>query len=111
MFTTLGNLWPYMWPADRPDLKRRVVWATFFLVVAKLVLMLVPDSCVDAALAVDTRVCSQSTGSMQTRNRSGKTTDLITWTPMRRPDLERDSLDIPSMRLPADTPDSPARDP
>ncbi|MCC0038317.1 MAG: ABC transporter ATP-binding protein/permease [Brucellaceae bacterium] len=42
MFTTLGNLWPYMWPADRPDLKRRVVWATFFLVVAKLVLMLVP---------------------------------------------------------------------
>ena len=42
MFTTLGNLWPYMWPADRPDLKRRVVRATFFLVVAKLVLMLVP---------------------------------------------------------------------
>ncbi|MCB1427445.1 MAG: metal ABC transporter permease, partial [Notoacmeibacter sp.] len=31
-----------MWPAGRPDLKMRVVWAAFFLVVAKLVLMLVP---------------------------------------------------------------------
>ena len=40
--TTLRNLWPYMWPADRRDLKLRVVWATFFLVVAKLVLVLVP---------------------------------------------------------------------
>jgi len=42
MITTLRNLWPYMWPAERADLKRRVVWATVFLVVAKLVLMLVP---------------------------------------------------------------------
>ena len=25
---TLRNLWPYMWPADRADLKARVVWAT-----------------------------------------------------------------------------------
>ncbi|MEZ5806475.1 MAG: ABC transporter ATP-binding protein/permease [Zhengella sp.] len=41
-FQTLRNLWPYMWPAGRPDLKMRVVWAAFFLVVAKLVLMLVP---------------------------------------------------------------------
>jgi len=40
--STLANLWPYMWPSDRPDLKLRVVWATFFLVVAKLVLILVP---------------------------------------------------------------------
>jgi ABC-type transport system involved in Fe-S cluster assembly fused permease/ATPase subunit len=39
---TLANLWPYMWPSDRPDLKMRVVWATFFLVIAKLVLILVP---------------------------------------------------------------------
>jgi ATP-binding cassette, subfamily B, heavy metal transporter len=31
-----------MWPAGRADLKARVVWATVFLVVAKLVLMLVP---------------------------------------------------------------------
>lgn len=39
---TLVNLWPYMWPADRPDLKARVVWATVYLVVAKLVLIAVP---------------------------------------------------------------------
>jgi ATP-binding cassette, subfamily B, heavy metal transporter len=39
---TLLNLWPYMWPADRMDLKLRVVWATVFLVVAKLTLVLVP---------------------------------------------------------------------
>ncbi|MEP4420011.1 MAG: ABC transporter ATP-binding protein/permease [Nitratireductor sp.] len=39
---TLRNLWPYMWPADRADLKMRVVWASFFLVAAKLVLLMVP---------------------------------------------------------------------
>ncbi|MDS7596639.1 ABC transporter ATP-binding protein/permease [Agrobacterium tumefaciens] len=39
---TLINLWPYMWPQGRLDLKMRVVWATFFLIVAKLVLMSVP---------------------------------------------------------------------
>jgi ABC-type transport system involved in Fe-S cluster assembly fused permease/ATPase subunit len=42
MFRTLLNLWPYMWPADRADLKARVVWATVFLIAAKLVLILVP---------------------------------------------------------------------
>jgi len=42
MLNTLKNLWPYMWPADRADLKMRVVWATVFLVIAKLVLVLVP---------------------------------------------------------------------
>ncbi|MEO3387735.1 ABC transporter ATP-binding protein/permease [Mesorhizobium sp. CAU 1741] len=42
VFATLFNLWPYMWPADRADLKLRVVWATVFLVVAKLILVLVP---------------------------------------------------------------------
>jgi ABC-type transport system involved in Fe-S cluster assembly fused permease/ATPase subunit len=42
LLSTLANLWPYMWPADRADLKLRVVWATAFLVVAKLVLVLVP---------------------------------------------------------------------
>ncbi len=40
--STIRNLWPYMWPSDRPDLKWRVVWATFWLVVAKLVLIGVP---------------------------------------------------------------------
>ncbi|MBC2884583.1 ABC transporter ATP-binding protein/permease [Ochrobactrum sp. CM-21-5] len=39
---TLRNLWPYMWPSDRPDLRMRVVWATFYLVIAKIVLILVP---------------------------------------------------------------------
>jgi ATP-binding cassette subfamily B protein len=39
---TLANLWPYMWPADRTDLKWRVAWAAVFLVLAKLVLVLVP---------------------------------------------------------------------
>ena len=39
---TLVNLWPYMWPSDRLDLKMRVVWATVFLVISKFVLILVP---------------------------------------------------------------------
>jgi len=41
-FSTLANLWPYMWPEGRPDLKVRVLWATFFLVISKLILVLVP---------------------------------------------------------------------
>ncbi len=41
-FSTLKNLWPYMWPADRPDLKMRVLWATVFLLLSKGVLILVP---------------------------------------------------------------------
>ncbi len=39
---TIINLWPYMWPSDRIDLKMRVVWATVILLVAKVVLLLVP---------------------------------------------------------------------
>ncbi len=39
---TLVNLWPYMWPHGRGDLKARVLWATFFLVLAKFVLLAVP---------------------------------------------------------------------
>ncbi len=39
---TIINLWPYMWPSDRADLKMRVVWATVILLVAKIVLLLVP---------------------------------------------------------------------
>ena len=42
VFATIGNLWPYIWPSGRPDLKLRVAWATVFLVTAKLVLILVP---------------------------------------------------------------------
>ncbi|UVK38036.1 ABC transporter ATP-binding protein/permease [Mesorhizobium sp. AR10] len=39
---TLRNLWPYMWPADRADLRARVTWATLLLVVAKLTLVAGP---------------------------------------------------------------------
>ncbi|OPB31874.1 ABC transporter ATP-binding protein/permease [Bartonella sp. AR 15-3] len=39
---TLYNLWPYMWPSDRSDLKMRVVWAVFYLILAKLILMSIP---------------------------------------------------------------------
>ncbi|NKB83000.1 ABC transporter ATP-binding protein/permease [Ochrobactrum grignonense] len=38
----MRNLWPYMWPTERPDLRMRVVWATFYLVISKIVLILVP---------------------------------------------------------------------
>lgn len=36
------NLWPYMWPQDRPDLKRRVLYALAALVAAKIATVLVP---------------------------------------------------------------------
>ncbi|MFN7167767.1 MAG: ABCB family ABC transporter ATP-binding protein/permease [Pannonibacter sp.] len=39
---TLVALWPYIWPADRPDLKMRVVWAVLALVVAKIVTVFSP---------------------------------------------------------------------
>ncbi|NRQ14129.1 ABCB family ABC transporter ATP-binding protein/permease [Ensifer sesbaniae] len=41
---TIANLWPYMWPKDRADLKLRVIWATVILIIAKVVLILVPYS-------------------------------------------------------------------
>ncbi|OQM73517.1 ABCB family ABC transporter ATP-binding protein/permease [Manganibacter manganicus] len=41
-FRTLANLWPYMWPSTRADLKARVAWATVLLVAAKLILVAGP---------------------------------------------------------------------
>ncbi|WP_083649366.1 ATP-binding cassette domain-containing protein [Salaquimonas pukyongi] len=41
-FSTIRNLWPYMWPADRPDLKLRVAGAMVVLVIAKIITVLVP---------------------------------------------------------------------
>jgi ATP-binding cassette subfamily B protein len=41
---TLTHLWPYMWPSDRPDLKRRVLVAVGALLAAKIVTVLVPYS-------------------------------------------------------------------
>ncbi|MHA7773292.1 ABCB family ABC transporter ATP-binding protein/permease [Roseibium sp. M-1] len=40
--TTLANLWPYIWPSERPDLKQRVLLAIFTLVIAKIVTVLSP---------------------------------------------------------------------
>ncbi len=40
--STLRDLWPYMWPAGRPDLKRRVLVALGVLIAAKVVTVLVP---------------------------------------------------------------------
>lgn len=40
--STIRSLWPYMWPTDRPDLKRKVVFAFVVLVFAKFVTVLVP---------------------------------------------------------------------
>jgi ABC-type multidrug transport system fused ATPase/permease subunit len=40
--STLVNLWPYIWPAHRPDLKGRVMLAVVALVLAKFVTVLSP---------------------------------------------------------------------
>jgi ATP-binding cassette, subfamily B, heavy metal transporter len=42
LLSTLVGLWPYIWPADRRDLKLRVVFATVLLFVAKLATIAVP---------------------------------------------------------------------
>jgi ATP-binding cassette subfamily B protein len=42
LYRTLARLWPYIWPHDRRDLQRRVVWATALLFVAKLATIAVP---------------------------------------------------------------------
>jgi ATP-binding cassette, subfamily B, heavy metal transporter len=35
-------LWPYVWPQDRPDLRRTVVWSLLLIVIAKVVTVSVP---------------------------------------------------------------------
>jgi ABC-type transport system involved in Fe-S cluster assembly fused permease/ATPase subunit len=42
LVTTLVHLWPYIWPADRRDLKLRVVFAMALLLLAKLATIAVP---------------------------------------------------------------------
>lgn len=42
MMTTLSNLWPFIWPETRADLKRRVLLAIFALVIAKFITVLSP---------------------------------------------------------------------
>ncbi|CCE06164.1 putative ABC multidrug transporter, fused ATPase and permease domains [Bradyrhizobium sp. STM 3843] len=39
---TLRHLWPYIWPSDRADLKRRVGWSVVLLLAAKLATLSVP---------------------------------------------------------------------
>ncbi len=42
LFRTIVQLWPYIWPADRHDLKLRVVFATVLLFLAKFATIAVP---------------------------------------------------------------------
>jgi len=42
LLRTLVELWPYIWPSDRADLKMRVVFATVLLLFAKLATVAVP---------------------------------------------------------------------
>lgn len=42
ILSTIRNLWPYIWPSDRPDLKRRVVLAIIALLCAKVATTLIP---------------------------------------------------------------------
>ena len=39
---TLRNLWPHIWPATRPDLKRQVIWALLAMLVGKITTILLP---------------------------------------------------------------------
>lgn len=42
VFSTVRNLWPYMWPEGRPDLRMQVVLALGALVVSKVATTLIP---------------------------------------------------------------------
>ena len=42
LVATYKSLWPYLWPMDRADLRRRIILATGLLLVAKLVTVAVP---------------------------------------------------------------------
>lgn len=41
-FQSLKRLWPYLWPVDRPDLQRRVLFAIALMVIGKIVTMMLP---------------------------------------------------------------------
>jgi len=42
MVATIWHLWPYIWPAERSDLKARVIFATLLLFAAKFATIAVP---------------------------------------------------------------------
>jgi ATP-binding cassette subfamily B protein len=51
------ELWPYLWPSDRPDLQRRVMWCFVLILIAKLITVGVPFTfkwATDALVAVST---------------------------------------------------------
>jgi ABC-type multidrug transport system fused ATPase/permease subunit len=42
VFATVRNLWAYMWPANRPDLRLRVILAIGALLLSKVATTLIP---------------------------------------------------------------------
>jgi ATP-binding cassette subfamily B protein len=62
LIATFRELWPYLWPADRFDLRMRIVWATVLLILAKFVTILVPYTFKWATDALVPAVAGQSTG-------------------------------------------------
>jgi ATP-binding cassette subfamily B protein len=44
LYSTVRNLWPYLWPSSREDLKRRIWIALAMLLVAKVITMAIPYS-------------------------------------------------------------------
>ncbi|ADH88247.1 ABC transporter related protein [Ancylobacter novellus DSM 506] len=42
LLVALKGLWPYLWPADRADLRARVMWGVLLLVLAKIATMTTP---------------------------------------------------------------------
>jgi ABC-type transport system involved in Fe-S cluster assembly fused permease/ATPase subunit len=42
VFSTVRNLWPYMWPTDRPELRNRVLLAVGALLLSKVATTLIP---------------------------------------------------------------------
>src|SRR5258708_15572308 len=65
LLRTLVHLWPYIWPADRRDLKLRVVGALVLLLLAKLATITVPFTfkwATDALAGVPTAPAGSSVG-------------------------------------------------
>ncbi|MBO9518101.1 MAG: ABC transporter ATP-binding protein/permease [Porphyrobacter sp.] len=48
---TVRRFLPYLWPKDRPDLRWRIAWAAFFVLIAKIVVLTLPFA---YARAIDT---------------------------------------------------------
>src|ERR1700710_2465 len=64
---TLVHLWPYIWPGDRADLKRRVVWSRVLLRIAKLATLSVPFTfkwAIDALTGADSAPVQASNWTM-----------------------------------------------